>query len=94
MDLSDVPGLGAVIGSAAMFGDLLLNGGELILSLLAFALASPDLWVSAVLYADRLAGMVAWLPQEPLETLAAIGFVLLISISIVRFVRSWRESRD
>lgn len=94
MDIDDVPVLGSVVTVFAAGGDLLLNGGEIIFSLVAFALASPDLWVTALFYLDRLAGMLAWIPEGVVDQLLVVGLVLLISVTLARFVMTWRESTE
>lgn len=95
MGLSDsLPGAGLVGGVAGIAGDVLLNSGELVLSLVGFLVTSPDLWLTILIPARRLAGMVGWLPQDPLETLYVAALVLAISYGLLRAVRKWRESRD
>ena len=94
MDIDDVPVLGSVVTVLAAGGDLLLNGGEVIFSLVAFALASPDMWVTALFYLERLAGLVAWIPGAVIDQLLVVGLVLLVSVTVTRFVVSWRESTE
>lgn len=94
MGLSDsLPGAGLVGGGAGVLGDVLLNGGEIIISLVGFLITTPDAWLTIVLYGERLAGMVAWLPSEPLQMLVVAGLVLTIAIGLARLVSRWRESR-
>ena len=93
MDIDELPVVGSIATAGAAVGDLLLNGGEIILSLVVFALASPDLWVTALMYADRLADMVAWIPATVVDRLLVIGLVLLVTVTLVRFVSAWRENR-
>lgn len=92
MALSDNRRLGAVSATGAVIGDVILNSGEVLLSLLAYVLTSPDILVSAVLYAQRLAGMVGWLPQAQMQNLAVIGIVLLIVVYLRRWIIDWRNA--
>lgn len=92
MGLRDLPGAGAVASVAALLGDLILNGGDVLITLLSFLLTSPESWLSLVMYGQQLAGFVDWLPVEPLKYLAVAGLVLTIAVSLGRLVDKWRES--
>lgn len=93
MDLSDLPGVGAIGGVAGIIGDILINGGDVIVSFLVFLLLEPETWLSLVMYLERLAGMVAWLPEAIFEQILIVAIVLVIIVSAVRVYRSWRESQ-
>lgn len=93
MDLTELPVIGSVVSAAALVGDLVFYGGEVFASLVVFALLSPDNWVTIVMYGQRLASRVPWLPEAPLETAVTIGLLLLVVIGVARFVRDWRETR-
>lgn len=92
--IDNLPGAGAAGGVAAVAGDVLLNGGEVLVSLLGFLVTQPDAWLTVVMYGERLAGMVGWLPSRPLRTLVVVGLVLAIVVSLTRTIQKWRESRD
>lgn len=93
MDLTDIPVVGGVISVGAVFGDLLFYGGEMFVSLVLFALIEPTTWVSIVLYLQTLASRVSWLPEGKIGSVVVLALVLVITVSTIRFIDRWRESR-
>lgn len=94
MALKDIPGASIAAGATGLLGDLVLTGGETVVSLIAFLIMQPDAWLSIAIYSERLAGMVAWLPQEPLQKLLIVAFALTIAVSLARLIQRWRDRRD
>ena len=93
MDVREIPVIGTIASFGFLAGDLLFYGGEIVVSLVLFAIMSPETWLSIALYAERLAGRLAFLPQGAFETLATAGLILLVLVGTYRFYQQWRESR-
>jgi hypothetical protein len=94
MSLRDIPVVGGLFTLGAAVVDLVAFGGEAFLSLVFYAALSPESWLSIVLYAQSLAARVAWLPETPVQQLAILALVFVITISIARFFRGWWSNRD
>ena len=88
----DLPSLGAISSLGAIVGDLLLNGGEIIVSLLAVLISSPDIWVTIVLYSRRL-GDIFGFSTAWLEPLVAIGTMALLLMYVNKLIQRVRNSR-
>lgn len=94
MDLKELPVIGTVATVAALVGDLVLAGGDVILSFLVFAIVSPDLWLSIVVHLETLASRLEWLPRWIFEDLLIVGVSLLVVFYTARFIREWRREHD
>lgn len=92
MDLEDVPILGAVIGSGGVLLDLILNSGELVLSLLAVVVMDPGALLGIVSTLNRLAPRLDFLPEGVLGEVATALLVAVFVMSVVRFINSRRQN--
>ena len=88
--MSDAGRLGAIGGVAGLVGDILLNSGELLVTLFALLISSPDIWVSMLLYMQRL-GDLFGVPIGGIEPLIAIGIVLLLLMYARQLVNRLRS---
>lgn len=81
----DIPGLGALGSLGAIAGDLVLNGGDFIVSAIALLITSPDIWVTIVLYTQRLGDLFGF-STDILRPLIAIGTMLLLIMYVKKFI--------
>lgn len=85
MALSDLPVVGRVAALGGLVGDLLLNGGDLVVSL-GFVLVThiPEA-TSLLLTLNRLAGRLEWVPTAFVEDLLTVALVVLLVYRLARF---------
>lgn len=86
----DLPGLGALGSVGAVAADLVLNSGEIVLSLAALLLSSPDVWLTILTGMRRIASL-AGVSTAWFEPLIVAATVLMILFSIERLIDRWRS---
>lgn len=87
VDRSDIPGVSAVFAVGASIADLVLFGGDVIVSLLFTLIQSADLWVGIVGYLLRVRSWgLEIVPAGALEQLLVIGTLILLTFYVLRFI--------
>lgn len=91
MALSDeIPGAGTITAGFGVAADLVFNSGEIVLSLVTLVISSPDVWLTIVTGARRIASIAgvstAWLDQ-----LIVAVTVLMMLISLRKLIGRWRS---
>lgn len=90
MALDDWSGLGVIGTVGGALADIVLNSGEIILTLVTLLISSPDIWLTIVTGARRIADMAGF-STSWFQPLIVAGTVLMMIISIQRFIARWRS---
>lgn len=98
MSLDDLPVVGRVTGFLGSLGgllDLLLHGGEFVLSVAWVILGQLDQFVPILLTLERLAGRVPWLELPNMDQLIVAVLTVSFTLTVVRWGRNilQKESR-
>lgn len=79
MDLSDLP----VIGKLAAFGgvlvDVVLNGGDFVISIAIGILTTVEMWVPFWSIFEQLSERLGWIPTGPVEQIYT-GILALVAV--------------
>jgi hypothetical protein len=85
-DLRDLPVVGEVVAVFGIGLDLLLNSGEIVLSLIPMLLANLISVLPLVTTLDSLGEQLAWLPTVP-NWLTTLALAALLTTSLLRLIK-------
>lgn len=87
-EVRDVLGGGGIAGALA---DLLINGGDLLITLVAFFADSIEIWLALASQMLRLSDRLPWIPRGAAESLMALVATIFVLVTVVRLLGRARE---
>lgn len=84
----EATGIGSI---AAALGDIVLFGGDQIFEIALFVFGTIDLWLPFALRLERLAELVAWIPEDAVQKLVVVFAVVAVLVYGYRLLKRWKQ---